>query len=68
MTTPQNRDWHCWSCRHLDRTSDAAAPTCKAFPEGIPIQIQFGSVLHDDPLPGDHGIQYEPATDHRKPG
>jgi len=32
---------------------------CTAFPDGIPEEIAFGSNLHLEPVPGDHGIQFE---------
>lgn len=32
---------------------------CKAFPDGIPFEIQEGDNLHLDPFPGDNGIQFE---------
>ena len=33
--------------------------TCKAFPNGIPPDILFGTVDHHVPHKGDNGIQYE---------
>ncbi len=37
---------------------------CKAFPDGIPMEIWMGENLHTKPYPGDNGIQFE---DVRKP-
>lgn len=33
--------------------------TCQAFPNGIPDRIRTGRDRHDEPYPGDNGIQYE---------
>ena len=40
--------------------------TCEAFPAGIPWPIQSGDIAHDEPLPGDGGIQWEPKADASK--
>jgi hypothetical protein len=45
----------CLNCRHLQ-----GFPYCKAFPDGIPKEIQLGENQHDRPYPGDSGIQFEP--------
>jgi len=50
----------CSYCRHLDRTSTKRR--CKAFPNGIPLQIWLGTNRHTEPYPGDHGIRFEPKT------
>lgn len=49
----------CLDCKHLDPQSNASHPRCKAFPEGIPVEVWLGSMPHTKPLPGDHGIQFE---------
>jgi hypothetical protein len=37
-------------------------PTCRAFPEGIPLMIVVGNIEHTKPLPDqDNTIVYEPA-------
>lgn len=33
--------------------------TCDAYPDGIPLPISGGDIAHTEPLPGDHGIQFE---------
>lgn len=37
--------------------------TCKAFPNGIPLEIIREEVDHTKPYPGDNGIQYEPIDE-----
>lgn len=49
----------CMECKHLFETG----LKCKAFPEGIPDKIIFGSVDHHNPIEGDNGIQFEPKED-----
>lgn len=61
----------CWEreCKHFlgieqrDKKDPLSLfPICHAFPDGdgIPEEISYGSNLHLEPFPGDHGIQYEP--------
>lgn len=33
-------------------------PLCRAYPQGIPSNIAYGSELHLRALPGDHGFQF----------
>ncbi len=54
----------CYDCRHLRQ--DSHKVTCAAFPDGIPVEILKSRILHREPFPGDHGIQFEPRLD--KPG
>lgn len=49
----------CLVCRHFD---PRGLPRCTAYPDGIPLPIIGGDLAHDRPLPGDHGIQFEPLT------
>ena len=46
----------CMSCRHFQR---GTGWTCVAFPDGIPPDVKDNAVDHRQPLPGDHGIQWE---------
>jgi hypothetical protein len=48
----------CTFCAHFDET-DVLARLCKAFPNGIPLDIWVGQQNHDDPYPGDNGIRFE---------
>lgn len=44
----------CHTCVHK-----TGVYTCKAFPNGIPLEILTGDRLHTRPYPGDKGIQYQ---------
>lgn len=46
----------CLFCKYL--ISDDKR-TCKAFIDGIPMEIWNGDIDHDKPYPGDGGIQRE---------
>lgn len=52
----------CTLCRHFTRVYGKRE--CRAFPEGIPMEIWMGENPHTKPYPGDNGIQFE---DVRKP-
>jgi len=59
----------CLMCRHFDRTEpDSYALRCKAFPQGIPMDIVQGEQEHVTPYPGDNGILYEQIELHRTSG
>jgi hypothetical protein len=49
----------CVACRWVLEPIDNVA-TCKAFPDGIPLNILKGKVGHIRPIDGDHGIQFAP--------
>lgn len=34
---------------------------CKAYPDGIPVDIITGKHDHTKPFPGDNGVRYEPT-------
>ncbi len=48
----------CGYCIHLRRGGQDRV--CDAFPDGIPLPIWLGENNHQQPYPGDHGIQFEP--------
>ena len=45
----------CNQCTHVG----ANGQKCEAFPRGIPPLVLDGTLDHRNPLPGDHGIQFE---------
>ncbi len=47
----------CGNCTHYQ-----GKQSCTAFPAGIPNDIFLGKVIHDHPVPGDHGILFEPKN------
>ena len=34
-------------------------PICRAFPNGIPMEVMSGKFIHEKPYPGDNGYRYE---------
>lgn len=52
----------CLDCIHFHPGSKVKirTGTCAAFPEGIPSLIASGVDPHEQPHPGDHGLQFEP--------
>mgnify|MGYP003114413880 FL=1 len=53
----------CLNCVHLFKKEvngmKIPADKCKAFPDGIPVDILTGGIDHHSPIEGDNGIQYE---------
>ena len=55
---PKNSAQQCATCKnHIPYTI-----TCKAFPNGIPIEIAKGNWDHRETYPGDNGILYDPVN------
>jgi hypothetical protein len=47
----------CITCKHRRPMA-----TCAAYPDGIPAKFMRGEKDHNQPEPGDNGIQYSPRT------
>ncbi|MCX6998069.1 MAG: hypothetical protein NTV49_13545 [Kiritimatiellaeota bacterium] len=57
---------NCCFCKHwIPPTKQGDGDVCAAYPDGngIPFLIVAGEWQHDHPLPGDHGIQFEQASE-----
>jgi len=50
----------CSFCKHL--VISPKARVCRAFPDGIPLEIWLGLNQHTKPFQGDHGIMFEEAV------
>jgi hypothetical protein len=48
----------CENCRHY-KMSDDYHVSCRAYPDGIPIELFTGAVSHELPYPGDSGYRYQ---------
>jgi hypothetical protein len=49
----------CFKCKNFLNLAEGKGWVCKAFPDGILPEILVSKVLHDHPIEGDHGIQFE---------
>ena len=56
----------CTYCKHWDWESDELR-RCKAFPDGIPMEIWMGENDHREPFEGDRGVQFEQREDMQPP-
>ena len=48
----------CWNCSHFNGENPSAR-NCKAFPNGIPIEIWECRRNHDEPYPNDNNYRFE---------
>lgn len=55
----QRRCKHFLGAKYLGAGEETEVVYCKAFPDGIPDEISYGTNLHTEPYPGDNGIQFE---------
>lgn len=53
----------CYKCRQRKNVVEVEVPSCKAFPDGIPLEVWRGEHEHTKPYPGDNGIMFEPWTE-----
>lgn len=51
---------HCLFCKHFEK---GGAPSCDAFPDGIPERILRNKHDHRKPYPNDNGVTFEPVDD-----
>jgi hypothetical protein len=51
----------CIFCKHYEIEWGIFAGTCKAYPDGVPLEIWSGEIDHSEPYPDDNGIQFEPV-------
>ena len=63
VTLPQ-----CTVCRHVDEKAKTRPDGIRylgrtAFPDGIPDEIIYNKVSHQEAYPGDYGIQFEPMEE-----
>lgn len=56
--------YKCWYCKHYNLQSEN--PTCKAFPEGIPVEVLREEIDHSKNIDGDNGICFEIDTEAAK--
>lgn len=54
----------CMTCRHYRRHEPV---TCDAFPDRIPDLVWLEGDPHTGPIPGDHGIRFEPIEAEKPP-
>lgn len=56
---------NCRACKNWNKgqLNQEGGPTCKAFPEGIPLPVWYEQVDHFEPIEGDNGIQFHSDMD-----
>lgn len=53
--------YYCMNEYARNEDDDSFPPACRAYPDGIPVEILHSSVDHRQPYPGDGGILYDPG-------
>lgn len=56
----------CFSCKHYKGILKEETPICDAFKDGIPTNVFNNTQLHNVPIVGDNGIQYEEKSNTSK--
>lgn len=52
----------CQDCKHFTGVEPGIGFACRAFGDGIPVEILSSSVDHREPFKGDGGVRYEPRV------
>ena len=55
----------CFDCTHFQGRIEGKL-RCKAFPDGIPLELIKQGIKHDTPYPGDHDIRFKQYTKRRE--
>lgn len=59
-----NPEVNCNNCKHYG--DKYGLGRCKAFPDGIPVPIASGDILHNKPYKDDKGIRFTPINENSK--
>ena len=52
--------YRCWYCKNFNSQEKEGMSKCKAYPNGIPLEILKEQVDHRKNIAGDNGICFEP--------
>lgn len=53
----------CIDCKHFKGLNDNGKYSCSAFPDGIPDDVFWNKVLHEENIEGDNKIKFEPIQE-----